>query len=459
MPRQLVLFVHGLGGEPQTTWGAFPALLSSDPDFRQTDLGYFSYPTPLFRLPFSRITPRVQTLAGALQTLIENRYFSYDQISLVCHSLGGLIGKQYLLDQVEQGRELRVKSLLLFAVPNNGAGLASVGAFISWRHRQLRQLCRQSDLVRDIATTWHRRQMAEKVSVTYVIAGLDRAVDELSARESWGNVAVEVIADRDHRSVVKPTLPSDLPYVILRNKLLNRTNATKEISPNLRFSAAALMSQPTQDIRVSMSAIIRIARGDRYALIRNIRRPENFTPIGGVYKYFRDGQVQLDSFDFRAQVTDTEMAGDIRGFLPSNNFEEFLSWFGKGHGRETAQECLQRELREELAQVGLQLELDELAGVRFSHVRTVREGPELLAAENYHQYRIIDVYDLDLESAQGRDLLSKIQVHADRGKDIVWATSQEIIRGRDRFGNLIGSHTPYLFGKVRYRSHEPAFWG
>jgi predicted alpha/beta hydrolase family esterase len=130
----------------------------------------------------------------------------YDDIVLVCHSLGGLIGKQYLIDQIEQERQLRVKSLVLFAVPNNGAGLAAVAFCISWRHGQLRQLCRQSDLVRGIATTWHRRNIAEKVNVYYVVAGLDGVVDEHSAREMWGNVRVEVVADCDHRSIVKPQI-------------------------------------------------------------------------------------------------------------------------------------------------------------------------------------------------------------------------------------------------------------
>ena len=151
-------------------------------EVRHVELGYFGYPTSLLRFPFSRKSVRVQTLSGALHTLIENFYPNCQEITLVCHSLGGLIGKQYLIDQIEQERPLRVKSLILYAVPNNGAGLAAVGTLISWRHGQLQQLCRDSDLVRNISTTWQRRRLTEKVEVRYVIAGLDRVVDEHSAR-------------------------------------------------------------------------------------------------------------------------------------------------------------------------------------------------------------------------------------------------------------------------------------
>jgi hypothetical protein len=72
MAQTLVLFVHGLGGKAEATWGSFPNLLKSDRDLVHTEIGHFSYPTSLFRLPFSQRAPHVQTLAGALQTLLEN---------------------------------------------------------------------------------------------------------------------------------------------------------------------------------------------------------------------------------------------------------------------------------------------------------------------------------------------------------------------------------------------------
>jgi hypothetical protein len=369
-------------------------------------------------VPFSRKAPRVQTLADALHTLIENRYSNCHDITMVCHSLGGLIGKQYLIDQVERARQLRVKSLLLFAVPNNGAGLATVGACISWRHGQLRQLCRDSDLVRTIATTWQRRRMADEVDVCYVVAALDRVVDECSARESWGNIRVEVIPDCDHRSIVKPRAVTDLSYLILRNTLTKGTIAPTGtryafagIVPNAK-SAEAAFTPPQQDVRVAMSALIRIASGDKYVLVRNLHRPESFAPFGGVYKYFREGQVKLDSLNFRAQATDADMVDDIRGFLPYKHLDDFMAWFNEGHGRESAQECLRRELQEETAQAGLKTASKEFTGVRFAHVRTVNEGLEAIAAEAYLQLRVFDVYDVIAESARGRDLLRKIQTHA-----------------------------------------------
>lgn len=102
MNKALVLFVHGLGENPKETWGAFETLLARDKDLQGIEVGYFSYPTFPFSMPFGKRYPGVQTLAAALNTQIENRFSAFEEITLVCHSLGGLIGKYYLIDRVEQ---------------------------------------------------------------------------------------------------------------------------------------------------------------------------------------------------------------------------------------------------------------------------------------------------------------------------------------------------------------------
>jgi|HubBroStandDraft_6_1064221.scaffolds.fasta_scaffold264884_1 hypothetical protein len=50
---------------------------------------------------FSRKAPSIQELAAALRTEINNRYVEFGSVVLVCHSLGGLIARKYLLDEVK----------------------------------------------------------------------------------------------------------------------------------------------------------------------------------------------------------------------------------------------------------------------------------------------------------------------------------------------------------------------
>lgn len=227
MKERLIMFVHGLGGAGETTWRAdpgsgFPELVRRDAALcDEADVGFFEYPTSLFRLPFSGRPPRVLDLAEGLRTQIELKYPKHRSIALVCHSLGGLVARQYLIEEAQRaGSALRVDKLLLFAVPNNGSALAGIARHLSWRHNQLIQLCRDSEFLERLNKDWKRLDLGRRVAVRYVVAGQDRVVDKQSAISEWGTENVDSILDAGHISVVKPRASSDLSYLIFRRFML-----------------------------------------------------------------------------------------------------------------------------------------------------------------------------------------------------------------------------------------------
>jgi pimeloyl-ACP methyl ester carboxylesterase len=190
--KTLVLFIHGLAGSSDVTWGKFPSFLQQNEEFtRKYQIGFFSYPTMLVRIPFGRKAPTIQELAAGLRTQIENRYAEFPGVVLVCHSLGGLIARKYLLDEFNAKRRTRVRGIVLFAVPNNGADLAGIANTISWRHNQIRQLCRGADLIELLNDDWFTMGLSEVVRAKYVTGAQDRLVDRLSAKAVWGNPLVE----------------------------------------------------------------------------------------------------------------------------------------------------------------------------------------------------------------------------------------------------------------------------
>lgn len=195
--NSLLLFVHGLGGNAKDTWGNFPNLITSDKSLTDlVDIGFYQYPTTLFRLPFMKKAVKIQTLANGLKTQIEHRFTEYSTIILVCHSLGGLIARRYLIDEIKRGHKLKCRHLLLFAVPNNGAGLASVTKHITWKHDQLRQLCSSSDLIDDLNEDWFILHVPEQLNTKYIVAAQDRVVNSESAKSFWGNPDVETVVNR-----------------------------------------------------------------------------------------------------------------------------------------------------------------------------------------------------------------------------------------------------------------------
>lgn len=270
MKSKFVYFVHGLGGEARETWGNFPSLIQSDPVFSDTDIGFFGFPTSLFRLPFSRKYPKIQTLAQALKTEIDLSVDEGQELYLVAHSLGGLIARQYLVDEFEAGHPLRVTKLLLYAVPNGGAGLASVGDFVSWRHNQLKQLCKDSDFLRSLNENWHRNEIDRIVDVRYVVAALDRVVEQREAQSYWGNDKVDVIANKGHIDVVKPTTDADISYRILQRFLVGKVNNLPRVDADKKSTAQSL-----QQGLVAHPLLIGFALDLSGSMSQSIRNDEN----------------------------------------------------------------------------------------------------------------------------------------------------------------------------------------
>ncbi len=219
---KLLLFVHGLGGDGQATWrGAdrgFLELIKADPELSsQYDVAFFDYPTSGFGIPFLTTAPSIGELAAGLRTELDRRYPEYDSVVLVTHSMGGLVAKKYLAEEMAAGRPLRVKRLILFAVPNNGAQLANLAAVVPFKSRQMRQLARNSDFITELNESWARLGAEEALRIRYVVGGVDEVVDPDSARAMWGNNNVDVVVDRGHVDLVKPEGHDELAFLALRD--------------------------------------------------------------------------------------------------------------------------------------------------------------------------------------------------------------------------------------------------
>lgn len=254
----LVLFIHGLGGSGVGTWGEFPRLIQQDPKLAsEYTVNYYDYPTRLFPLPF-RDKPPIQSLALGLRSEIDNKYQEYSEISLFCHSLGGIVARKYILEEIKSGRNLRVKQLLMFAVPNNGAALAQIANLIPWRYRQLRQICKESYFLDALNSDWETLHVTDKVQVRYIIAGEDRIVSMSSAKAERGNENCEMVIDKDHRSLVKPVSHRDLVYLTAQRFLLEKVDRSVINKPApVAISPSATGAQPhTQLTPTSISGAI-----------------------------------------------------------------------------------------------------------------------------------------------------------------------------------------------------------
>lgn len=223
--------------------------------------------------------------------------------------------------------------------------------------------------------------------------------------------------------------------------------------------ASRYMLRPQGDLRVAFSALLKIAQGDRYLLIRNFHRLESFAPLGGVYKYMPSAIPALDAVGFRPQSIGPgrDMVGDLRGFLPFKNFNKILRWFASGRDRESAPACLTREFDEEMDEPPFHYFFEAPREMAVRRVRRVEEGPEPVPGQNYLQYRIFDVFEPCASPDASQFIAKLFRVENDSYGQLVAATSSDIIRGRVGPMALVGSHSAYLFGSKRYHPHSPLF--
>jgi hypothetical protein len=226
--KKAVLFVHGLGGG-KGTWGNFEKLIGGD-DQLQFSTFFYEYPSAAIRvLPFFQEKyGNIQALSKGLRTYIDHKLDDYDEIVLVGHSLGGLIIRQYLLDQKIASRAIKTKKVVFYAVPQEGAELAKIGSLISFNHRHLKQLCKNSDFLDVLNDQWATTKVENDFEFKVVVAIEDAVVSPQSAKSNFRQFSPEHVSGKDHRSIVKPRDKEDLSFLILRKFLCETIRISKD---------------------------------------------------------------------------------------------------------------------------------------------------------------------------------------------------------------------------------------
>ncbi|WP_460071347.1 SMODS-associated NUDIX domain-containing protein [Streptomyces sp. YKOK-I1] len=214
-----------------------------------------------------------------------------------------------------------------------------------------------------------------------------------------------------------------------------------------------LLFVPWRSTRVSVAALLRLHDEDRYVLFDSPTRPGAFGPPGGVIKYHETGRGELEKRGFRYEErSQAVMRCDLRGFLRARRVPRFASWLHDGTGRESATDCLRRELAEESAEVGHPELAPLAASVNFTRVRRVIDGPLKVAGAPYQQVRFLEVYDLVLDRPEAVELRSSLlALAADPADRHVVAVGREgIALGREG-AHMVLPQSAFLIGDKRLR--------
>jgi pimeloyl-ACP methyl ester carboxylesterase len=144
--KSLIVLIHGFMGS-EKTWvkadGTMPFIsqLLEDKEVRDNfTIATFDYHSNLMTF-FPKVNAMwnyiagkknpfnlpIESIAQLLQSQLTYRYDSYENIVLIGHSMGGLVAKRYVLDDILKHSTSRVKLYVSLATPHNGSDLATIG--------------------------------------------------------------------------------------------------------------------------------------------------------------------------------------------------------------------------------------------------------------------------------------------------------------------------------------------
>ena len=298
VPKAHVIFVHGIGGDPFTTWShdaaaqenLWPLWLAQElENIAVYTLEYDASPSAWVggRMPLSERAPNVLT---ELQT----RNLSSAPIIFICHSLGGLLVKQILrhaMDmQVDAWNAIanQTKAVIFIATPHRGSSfLASVSNILRFCS-PIRLMMRPSRLLKELErnlpalyelNSWYIHN-AERIGVrTYCFYETKPyngilLVDESSAcLDIPGTSSIAI--DADHFQICKPKSSRDL----ICRRIHQIVQLTPANSRDINQGAPSLLTRRSAE---PAAEVIRIQAGGTLDPKRHvyIERPEDARVLG-----------------------------------------------------------------------------------------------------------------------------------------------------------------------------------
>ena len=172
--RKLILFIHGFIGGKET-WvrrdgktSILNYLKEDNSISKEYDFAVFDYFTKITDLvtkvkwglgfllgrknQMKKNIP-VEDIAHMLQSEIRVRCTDYVSIVLIAHSMGGLISKSYILEEIKNQRKTPVKLFISLAVPHRGSNLATFGKLIAG-NPQIVDLNPLADIINNMNDEW-----------------------------------------------------------------------------------------------------------------------------------------------------------------------------------------------------------------------------------------------------------------------------------------------------------------
>jgi hypothetical protein len=248
MSKTLIVMVHGLTGGEQTwlneeSGASFPGLLANETKINENvDFIEFDYFTKIvnltqnvfansivglvnkvpglnFRKPKIRKNSSIESLTSSLATFLEGESDDYDSIVFICHSMGGLIAKNFILNHLAEEYEdidLPVIGYISLATPHRGSFPALILGPVNVNAKELKPLNKDMTALNDLWVD----SFDNLPKSYYVEAQHDECVGSLSATPNTTKKFKSKTLQVSHSEICKPSDSKSLTFKIVSKYLL-----------------------------------------------------------------------------------------------------------------------------------------------------------------------------------------------------------------------------------------------
>jgi tetratricopeptide (TPR) repeat protein len=297
-PRLNVVFLHGLGGDPITTWchkgdehGGYFWLKGLAEEIENIAVWTVGYPSD--KAAWNVGWPVATAATAVLDKLMSSREFRATgeaPIAFICHSLGGLIAKKLVLtahfdrgQQPLKGTFLdRIAGIVFLATPHSGSIIANIAEIFHWFVSQSIGDLKASDAaLLDLSHTYRDRiangEATIKHRVYYEMEGLigpKKLVMPASADPGLPGVR-PIPVNRNHTGIAKPTRTDDVVFegiiAFLQDDVLQPRQPTQSQKlDKLQATVEALVDALSENRELSLK--LKAADIDRQKVMALARR-------------------------------------------------------------------------------------------------------------------------------------------------------------------------------------------
>ncbi len=218
--KNLIIFIHGFIGSAKTwkkndgSMSLIDYLIKDIEIFNNFNIALFEYNTELLNIfpkskaVFSFLTKNknsinipINELSKLLESRIQYTCADYKNIILIGHSMGGLVAKRFILDNLKKNTDSKVKLYVSLATPHSGSIIANFGKSLI-NNVQANDLAALSESITAMNNEWVQSKSLPKR--IYGQGAYDKIVSKESSIALDSDSQSVIYSDDDHFSIIVP---------------------------------------------------------------------------------------------------------------------------------------------------------------------------------------------------------------------------------------------------------------